>query len=104
VTLQEPAGADEQAHFARRSTRSREAYQHYLQGLHDWRALSGDSALQSRKHFEQAIALDPDYALPYVGIGWTYQVLVDWVLPPREAETKAREAAQKALDLDPSLA
>ena len=55
------------------------------------------------KHFEQAIALDPNYALPYFGLASTYQVLDDWVLSPREVIPKARAAIQKALDLDPAL-
>ena len=55
------------------------------------------------KEFEQAIALDSKYALPWAGLGVTYQVLDDWVLPPREVVPKARTALERALDLDPSL-
>ena len=85
------------------STTSNDAYQHYLKGLYNWRSLSKDTALTAVRHFEQAIELDPQYALPYVGMGATYQVLDDWVLPPAEAIPKARAALEKALDLDPSI-
>jgi TolB-like protein/DNA-binding winged helix-turn-helix (wHTH) protein/Tfp pilus assembly protein PilF len=103
LKAEEPASAEQQAHFARRSTKNKEAYQHYLQGLYEMRQLTSDSADQAVRHFQQAIALDPAYALPYVGLGWTYEVLDDWVLAPREVVPKARAAMEKALDLDPSL-
>lgn len=98
-----PASAEDRAHFAHRSTRNKEAYRHYLQGLYEMRQLSSDSADHAVKDFEQAIALDPSYALPWVGLASTWEILDDWVLAPREVVPKARLAIGKALALDPSL-
>jgi TolB-like protein/DNA-binding winged helix-turn-helix (wHTH) protein/Tfp pilus assembly protein PilF len=101
-TLRKPSG-EEQSRLSRRSTQNREAYQHYLKGLYNWRQLSSGGAKEAVKQFEQSIGLDPSYALPYVGIAATYQVLNDWVLPPREAVARTRATAEKALDLDATL-
>jgi TolB-like protein/DNA-binding winged helix-turn-helix (wHTH) protein/Tfp pilus assembly protein PilF len=98
-----PASAQERARFAHRSTANKEAYRNYLQGLYEMRQLSSDSADEAVRHFEQAIRLDPAYALPYFGLASTYEVLDDWVLPPQEVIPKARVAIEKALDLDPSM-
>ena len=48
--------------------------------------------------------MDPNYALAYVGIGGAYVNAAEWYLPTREAMPKVKIAAQKALDLDESLA
>lgn len=67
------------------------------------RQLSSETAREAVTHFEQAIAIDRDYALPWFGLAWVYQVMDDWVAAPRAVVPKARAAVQKALDLDPSL-
>jgi tetratricopeptide (TPR) repeat protein len=57
--------------------------------------------------FEKAITLDPGYAPAYAGLADAYALLgsnPNSVLPRREAMSRARQAAQKALSLDPSLA
>jgi tetratricopeptide (TPR) repeat protein len=56
------------------------------------------------RYLQQAIARDPSYALAYVGLAYYYVVNADWALPANEALPRAREAAEKALELDPSLA
>jgi TolB-like protein/Flp pilus assembly protein TadD len=55
--------------------------------------------------FESAIALDPEFAPPYEGIGWAYRNLVwyaNWL--PAEAFKRSREAVLKALQIDEQLA
>jgi len=90
------------ARLIHRTTSHPDAYQHYLSGLYNMRQLSSESAREAVKEFNQAIAIDPEYELPWVGLGWAYQVMDDWVFPPLEVMPKARAALQKALDLDPN--
>src|SRR5262249_3560905 len=53
---------------------------------------------------EQALKLDPNYALPYCGLADNYAYMGSAVMPGKEANTKVKEFAQKALALDPELA
>src|SRR4029077_9648812 len=62
---------------------------------------------KAKKNFEQAIRKDPNYAPAYAGLATTYRVMsFSWlaVMWPDEAAPKAIEAANKALQLDASLA
>jgi tetratricopeptide (TPR) repeat protein len=56
------------------------------------------------KHFEQAIQIDPDYALAYAGLADAYYALSSNHLPPNEAMPKARSAVERALQIDETLA
>jgi len=82
------------------------AYDLYLLG-NQYLNRAGNEAdlLKSIDLFESAIALDPEFALPYEGIGLAYRYLVwyaNWL--PAEAFEKSREAVLKALQLDDQLA
>ena len=87
-------------------TANPEAYKLYLQGVFYWNQLNSPKAVE---YFQQAITVDPHYALAYSGLGDSY--LLQVVLPPREqtaanadeALSKARQAAAKALELDRDL-
>ena len=54
--------------------------------------------------FQRAIELDPNYAPSHAGLAMAYgfQALLD-LAPPRELWPRARSAAEKALELDPTL-
>jgi len=54
------------------------------------------------RYLNQAIALDPNYALAYSALAYNYINQDDWFMAPKEAGPKAREAAKKALTLDES--
>src|SRR5262249_21301794 len=54
--------------------------------------------------FERGLAKDPRNARCWAGLADAWSFLSDFYLPPREAMPKAREAAEKALSLDDSLA
>ena len=58
------------------------------------------------EHFEQAIAIDPNYALAYSGLADVYLVLPAYVPNSDRATIKARaeEAVKKALAINPNLA
>jgi TolB-like protein/Tfp pilus assembly protein PilF len=82
-----------------------QAYELYLQGRYHWRRWRTEGAEQAIHYFEAAIQKDPKYAAAYAGLAESYCWLGFFgALPPNEAMPKARQAAQKALALDDSLA
>jgi TolB-like protein/DNA-binding winged helix-turn-helix (wHTH) protein/Flp pilus assembly protein TadD len=82
-----------------------EAHEAYLKGLYFWNERSAESLKTSIGYFEQAIRKDPGYALAYSGLADAYDVASDYdLLPPRDSYSKAKAAAVKALELDPTLA
>jgi TolB-like protein/Flp pilus assembly protein TadD len=81
-----------------------EAYDEYLRGRFYW-TNRGDLH-KSIDAYQKAIQKDPNYALAYAGLGSAYallgQVPYDDMLPS-DAKPKARQAAERALQLDPQL-
>ncbi|NIR50577.1 MAG: protein kinase [Phycisphaerae bacterium] len=93
------------ASLAERYTGNLEAYNLYLQGRHYFSKLSGDGYKKAIEYFKLALEKDPDYALAYAGLAESYSFLGLWgFTAPRESLPIAKEAAQKALALDNSLA
>lgn len=80
-----------------------EAYNLYLKGRYCYNKFEMDKALA---YFGQAMEKDLDYALAYASVAEVYTILSTGfdILPSKDAMPKAREAAQKALELDPHLA
>jgi TolB-like protein/Tfp pilus assembly protein PilF len=80
-----------------------EAYDHYLKGRYHSSKFLIDKAMA---YYNRAIALDPDYAPAHAALAESYVLLSTGfdVLPNSEAMPRAREAAQKALEIDPTLA
>ena len=80
------------------------AYELYLKGRFHWNKWNLEGFQRSIEFFEQAIALDPNFALAYAGLSDTYGIL--WftnVMSSEEALPKAEANALKALELDGSL-
>jgi adenylate cyclase len=100
--LQVTLAAGERRTLAQKPTEDVEAYQLYLKARHATATL--DDWATAMRYLQQAIARDPNYALAYLGLADYYVWSVDWEVSSREAMPRAREAAQKALELDPSLA
>ncbi len=91
--------------LTKRRTDNAEAYQAYLKGRFYWNKRSAEGMKKAIEHFEQAIDLDPNYALAYVGLADTYLLLGIWNdLPPADVMPKARAAAERALEIDEQLA
>ena len=90
---------------ARRHVPTQEAYHHYLKGRY-FLNRRGDSDIQRAiAQFDQAIAADPAYALPHIGIAETFGVLGMWgFLPPAQAYGRVKASAKRAIELDDSLA
>jgi serine/threonine protein kinase/Tfp pilus assembly protein PilF len=81
-----------------------EAYENYLKGRYYYGKLSTEGFHEALKYFQQAVQLDPKYALAYVGEADCYKELGIWgALPPRESSSKAKAAVHKALEIDNNL-
>ena len=98
------AGGERQL-LTKHHTENSAAYELYLKGRFQMSRLTDDGFLKGRDYFQQAIDLDQSYALAHAALADSYVVLGGWnVGTPRETFPKARDAAVKALRLDPSLA
>lgn len=93
---------EERARLNRRETANAEAFQLYLKGRYFWNKHPVKDFQKAIEAFEQARMKDPNYALAYVGIADSYQLLTEYGgMPAPEAFNLAREAATKAIELDP---
>jgi eukaryotic-like serine/threonine-protein kinase len=93
----------EQERLAKQYTDSSEAYQLYLKGLYSTRKYTQEGLESGAEYFRQAIALDPNYALAYEGYGYNLNLTQDWFAAPRQVMPTAKEAIEKALQLDGRL-
>jgi TolB-like protein/DNA-binding winged helix-turn-helix (wHTH) protein/Flp pilus assembly protein TadD len=83
---------------------SLEAHDAYLMGRYFWNRRTSGTLKKAISHFEQAIQIDPNYALAYAGLADCYAVLPNYSnVSDREAELKTEAAATRALQLDPNL-
>src|SRR5262245_14018689 len=85
------------------NTTNAEAYRLYLQGRYFWSKRRVADMGKAIGYFQQAIDLDPNYALAYAGLADAIAQPNDLV-PYLERRDKARAAIDKALALDPDLA
>lgn len=96
---------DEQKRIAKHYTDNIEAYQLYLEGRVYWWKFSPEGAEKSISYYNQAIALDPSYALAYAGLSFSYSVQgAIGAVAPIEAYEKSKSAAETAVRLDDTLA
>jgi eukaryotic-like serine/threonine-protein kinase len=95
---------EEQQQLAKKYSPPPEAYQAYLKGHYYFFQHKEESHKKAIDSFNQAIRLDPNYAQAYAGLASVYTEISSSYLPPTEAMPKAKEAVQKALSLDGSLA
>jgi len=89
----------------KRYTDNPEAYQLYLKGRYFWNKRDEESLKTGIKNFQDAIRVDPSYALAYSGMADSYALLADiGAVSPNDAMPKAKAAAGKAIELDHELA
>ncbi len=104
-TLQAKLTGSEKQMMAAQSTSDTAAYELYHKGRSLWEKRSGDNIPKAIAFYEQAIARDPNYALAYAGLAQAYILLPFYTGADRlDAFSKAKDAALKALRLDPNLA
>ena len=96
---------DKKQHLGSAGTSNPEAYRLYLEGRLLWNGRTPDGLKKSIDLFKEAIAADPNYALAYMGLGDTYNVIPSYRagVGSRQAQALADEATRKALELDGSL-
>ena len=91
--------------LTKRATENAEAYRLYLNGIFYQRRGGTENFKTAITYFNDAIALDPNFALAYVGVAMTNSMLVGGsVLKPEETMPNVRAAVEKALELDETLA
>lgn len=96
---------EEKKRLAKQYTENPDAYQLYILGLHYFRMETKEAYEKAIGFFEQAIKIDPDYALAYVGLARIYHWMgTRGFWPTKESEQKSEWALLKALQLDDSLA
>ena len=96
---------EEKERLTRTHTESPEANRLYLRGRFFWGKRNEEGIRKGIDYFRQAIEIDPEYAVAYVGLADSYGVLgFHSIAAPGEAFPRAKAAALKALELEPSLA
>lgn len=96
---------EEQKMMAKLDTTNSESFQFYLKGRYYWNKRTADGLRKAIEQFQQAIDLDPNYALGYVGLADSYAVMEEYAgTPASETLPKARAAVDRALQIDDSLA
>ena len=91
--------------ITKRYTNNNEAYQLYLKGRYSFAKRTKDGHLRAIEYFQQAIKLDPEFALAYARLAETYGSMPAYpYLSPKEAFPEAKAAARQALQIDPTLA
>lgn len=102
-SLRSRLGCNGDETFSKRYTENVEAYQLYLKGRYFENKMSYELAIEN---FKEAIALDPNYALAYAGLGDVYNIMAFYMpakVNVKESYLKSKEAILKAIDLDNSL-
>jgi serine/threonine-protein kinase len=90
--------------LGKRDTTNAEAYELYLKGRYFWNKRNEEGLRNGIKYFKEAEEKDPTYALAYSGLADSYALLSDiGVVRPADEMPKAKAAAQRAVDIDPTL-
>lgn len=103
--LQQRLSGEERKQLSKHYTENSQAYQLYLKGQYQLNKRTEESLEKGIEYFRQATEEDPNYALAYSGLADAYNQLGVWArLAPRESFPRAKAAAEKALQLDSTLA
>jgi TolB-like protein/Tfp pilus assembly protein PilF len=102
--LQIKLGVEAARALAKKPTENPEAHRLYLLGRYEFGKYSEAGWTSSIRYYEEALKLDPNYALAYCGLADTYAYMGGVVMPSKEAVAKEKEFAQRALQLEPQLA
>jgi TolB-like protein/Flp pilus assembly protein TadD len=102
--LQIELGVAETRALTKTATKNPEAHRLYLLGRFHFAKLTDAGFAEAAKYYNEALRIDPDYALPYCGLADNYGFFGSVSMSGREAWPKEKELAEKALALDPNLA
>lgn len=90
---------------AKTYTTNSEAYQLYLKGRYYWNKRTAENVRKAMEQFQRAADIDPNYALAFAGLADCYAVSGEYTGgPEHETNPKTRAFAERALQLDDSLA
>ncbi len=91
--------------ITKKYTDSNEAYQLYLKGRYHAAKRTRDDLNKGVDYFQQAVKLDPNFALAYAYMADAYNIMPAYpYLSPKEAFEKSQAAAKRSLEIDPTLA
>lgn len=102
--LRSKLSGDQKQQLSKQGTQDPEAYQFYVKGRYEWNKRSAPGLKAAISNFHQAIDKDPGYVLAYAGLADSYIVSSSYGDDPNDVMPKAKAAAEKALELDPTLA
>jgi DNA-binding winged helix-turn-helix (wHTH) protein/TolB-like protein/Tfp pilus assembly protein PilF len=90
------------SHVTLQYTADKPAYESYLKGRYFLAKRTEEGFRQAIQYFDDAVARDPNFVLAHVGIADANILLGVWgSIPPNDVFPLARQAAEKALSLDP---
>jgi DNA-binding winged helix-turn-helix (wHTH) protein/tetratricopeptide (TPR) repeat protein len=95
---------EEKSSLTKRYTQSSEAYKAYLQGRYYAHHLTRTGFNTAIECLGKALEIDPEFALAYEGLAYNYVQALDIFLSPAQALGKARQAVEKALQIDDTIA
>src|SRR4029077_14381234 len=98
--LQVQLGAEAARVLSKKPTENPEAHRLYLLGRYEFAKYTQTGWNNAIRYYEEALRLDPDYALAYCGLADNYAYMGSVVMPEKEAIAKEKEFAEKALELD----
>jgi TolB-like protein/Flp pilus assembly protein TadD len=102
--LQLKLSGDEKG-LTKKYTNSSEAYQLYLKGRYHWSRRTKEDLLKAIDNYREAIAIDPTFALAYAATAEVYNSMgKNPDAPPKDCIPLAKQAATRALEIDPTLA
>src|SRR5438093_5240760 len=102
--LQVHLGAEAARALSKKPTENPEAHRLYLLGRYEFAKYTQTGWNNAIRYYEEALRIDPEFALAYCGLADNYAYMGSVVMPEKEAIAKEKEFAQKALALDPELA
>ena len=92
----------EEERLAQRYRPTLEAYEQLILGRQEMAKRTADSLAAAEQYFKQAIELDPDYAIAYVGLADTFALQPQYAgLTFEESLDRRQPLIEKALELDP---
>jgi TolB-like protein/DNA-binding winged helix-turn-helix (wHTH) protein/Flp pilus assembly protein TadD len=93
------------AEIEQRQTRNPKAYEWYLKGRYEWTQFKPNSVARALAYYQQAVDLDPGYALAWAGISRTLSTsIVTRGTAADAVQVQAEDALQRALEFGPNLA